>query len=434
MSSPSPATPGPAGPAGPAPAGAPAQPAGTPAILSVLLLATTLTVMAGAIVMPVVEVIRGDLGISGTEAGLILTAHGLSLAVASPLTGWLVDRMGVRTPLAAGLVLYGLAGGAGLLTDSYVSLLLTRIVFGIGAAFVFTGTTVAVLALYQGPERDRVMGWRATAQSLGGVVWPLIGGALGGVSWHAPFAIYLLGVPLGLATLAALPDTRGAGGPAKGGTVLQLLRQRPALIGFYLLQAVCSVLLYAIGVFLPQRLAELGVEEPFLVALYNVVMTVVMSLVGLVYAKLRAGLGYTLLLRLAAVAWVAAFLILGVADQTLLLFLAPALFGLGLGMAFPALAVLIGEGAPPELRGQATSLSGTATFIGQFASPLLLGPLIGATSVTTGFLASAGLSAVVLLLLLPFRAGGPAAAPGGAAAADAAPAGAAPAAAAAADA
>ncbi|MPY81074.1 MAG: MFS transporter, partial [Actinophytocola sp.] len=41
--------------------------------------------MAGAIVMPVLEVIRGDLRVTGTAAGLIITAHGLAIAVASPL-------------------------------------------------------------------------------------------------------------------------------------------------------------------------------------------------------------------------------------------------------------------------------------------------------------------------------------------------------------
>ncbi|MGK5549195.1 MFS transporter [Streptomyces sp. URMC 127] len=392
----------------PTPAAATAQ---RPAVLTVLLLASTLTVMAGAILMPVVEVIRGELGVSGTAAGLILTAHGLSLAVASPLVGRLIDRHGIRLPLAGGLVLYGVAGGAGLVTDSYWLLIATRIVFGVGAAAVFAGTTVALLSFYQGPERDRVMGWRATAISLGGVVWPLIGGGLGGVSWHAPFGIYLVGIPVGLATLWALPaEAAGGGRPAGGGGVLRLLRANPALLGFYLVQATASVLLYALGVFQPQRLAELGVTEPFVVALYNVVMTVLMSLVGLVYARLRGALGYPVLLKVSAACWALAFVLLATVEQSALLLVASALFGLGQGMSFPALTVLIGEGAPAELRGRATSLSGTFSFLGQFVSPLVFGPLIAATSLTTGFLTAAGIAAVVLLALLPMRATGTASA------------------------
>ncbi|MGW0466470.1 MFS transporter [Streptomyces sp. NPDC003027] len=372
------------------------------AALPVLLLASTLAVMAGAMITPVLEVIRGDLDLSGTAAGLVITAHGLAIAVTSPVVGRLIDRYGVRGPLAGGLVLYGVAGAAGLFTDDYAALIAGRFVFGAGAAAVFSGTTVALLALYQGPERDRVMGWRSTATSLGGVVWPLIGGALGGLSWHAPFAVYLVGVPIGLAALFVLPA--GSTGP-KGttGGVLPLLRERPALLGYYALQAVAAILLYGVAVFLPQRLARIGVEEPFLVSLYTVVMMAAMSLVGLVYAKLRAAAGYPALLRTAALTWVVSFVLLGTVDQPWLLLVAPMLFGLGQGIAFPALTVLVGEAAPAERRGQATSLSGTANFAGQFVSPLLLGPVVAATSLTTGFLAAAALSAVVFLALLRMR-------------------------------
>nr|WP_218058176.1 hypothetical protein [Streptomyces sp. Wb2n-11] len=67
--------------------------------------------------------------------------------------------------------------------------------------------------------------------------------------------------------------------------------------------------------------------------------------------------------------------------------------------------VLIGEGVPAAVRGQATSLSGTATFAGQFASPLLIGPLIQATSPTTGFLLAATVPALALIALWVSRAG-----------------------------
>lgn len=376
--------------------------------LVTLLLASTLAVMAGSILTPVLELIRGDLGVTGTAAGLIITAHSLVIALSSPLWGWMIDRWGTRVPLAGGLVLYGLAGGAGVLTSSYVALLASRLVFGLGAAAVFTGTTVALLTLFQGAERDRVMGWRATATSLGGVLWPLLGGAVGGLSWQAPFAIYLVGVPLGLAVLASLPlassteaGERDDGGPRRG--MGWLLRRRPTLLGLYGLQLVTAVLMYALIVFLPQRLAQVGIEAPFLVSLYNVSMSAIMSLVGLIYATMRAHLGYDVLFRLTLASWVAAFLLLATTSSPLLIAVAPALLGLGQGIALPAITSLVGDTAPPELRGQATSMLGTVTFTGQFVSPLLLGPLARTTSIPTAYLASAGVAGFVLLVLLLTR-------------------------------
>ncbi|MEG3631666.1 MFS transporter [Streptomyces poriticola] len=371
--------------------------------LPTLLLASTLTIMAGAVVAPVLEVIRGQLDLSGTAAGMILTAHGLSIAVASPSVGWLIDRWGVRVPLAGGLVLYGLAGGAGLFTESYPVLILSRIVFGVGAAAVFAGSTVALLSYYEGARRDRVMGWRSTAMSLGGVSWPLLAGAVGGISWHAPFAIYLIGVPLGLATLLFLPkqeNTAQANDEGPTERLLPLLTRKPALLGFYGMLVVAAILLYGLAVFIPFRLAEIGIEKPFLVALISTTSSVTMSLIGFAYAKLRSDLGYSVLLRATAGVWTVGFVLLGTTGHIALIVAGTGLFGLGMGILMPATTVLIGDTAPPRLRGQATALSGTASFAGQFVSPLLLGPLVDATSVRTGFLACAGLAVALLAALL----------------------------------
>ncbi|GAB3288176.1 MFS transporter [Parasphingorhabdus pacifica] len=370
-------------------------------ILSLLLLASTLSVMAGSVLSPVVELIRGDLGLSGTAVGLIVTAHSLGIAVASPLAGRLLDRAGIRAPLAAGLVVYGLAGGIGGLVNSYPLLLVTRLVFGAGASLVFAGTTVALLTLFQGRAKDRAMGWRATATSLGGVLWPLAAGAVGGISWHLPFAIYLIGVPLGIATFFVLPRAEPAGGaPDRRMGALALLRRHRILLAWYGLQFLSSLLLYALIVFLPQQLAAAGVESPMLVSLYTMGMSAVMSLVGLAYAPLRTKLGELTLLHTGVALWAVAFLLLATTGQPVLLFMAPVLFGLGQGLFFPVVTVLVGEGVPEAVRGQATSLSGTATFAGQFLSPLLVGPLLASTGTGTGFFLVATLPALALAALL----------------------------------
>ncbi|MBF6354471.1 hypothetical protein IU449_07935 [Nocardia higoensis] len=63
----------------------------------------------------------------------------------------------------------------------------------------------------------------------------------------------------------------------------------------------------------------------------------------------------------------------------------------------------LGDTPPAARRGQATSLSGTAMFTGQFGSPLVFGPLMAATSITTGYLLAAVLAAVILAGLVFLR-------------------------------
>lgn len=378
--------------------------ASTRVALVALLAASTLTVMAGAILSPVLELIRRDLALTDTRAGLVLTVHGFSLAIAAPLVGRAIDRWGSWPTLTWGLLLYGVSGGAGVVTNSYGWLLASRLVFGVGAAAVFVATTLALFELHDGRERDRVMSWRSSAIGLGGLGWPLVGGLLGSLSWHAPFALYLLGLPLAFACIAMMATQLTTGSvpieadeaTPSGSGLRDLARRCPDLLGFYTMQFISAVLLYAVLILLPMRLAELGVTDPRYVALHAAALSAAMTTVALGYASLRARLGDRVLLRLSLAIWVLALAGLSLIQHPALLGVAIALFGLGMGIAVPALTVLIAEGAPASLRGTATSLSASVTFLGQATTPLFLGPLTSATSITTGFAVASALAAIGL--------------------------------------
>lgn len=199
--------------------------------LWVILASATLTVMAGSIISPVLSQMGEGLGVDPGAARLLITTHGIMIAICSPAIGLLIDRVGVRRPLILGLMLYGLAGGSGLIINNYYLLIGSRVLLGIGVATIFTTITVTILNLFEGTQRNKVMGWRGSSNSIGGVIWPLIGGSLGIISWHLPFAAYLIGLPLALAAYFAIPEThRDAGKPLtdtteKKGSTFSLFRQ-----------------------------------------------------------------------------------------------------------------------------------------------------------------------------------------------------------------
>jgi MFS family permease len=164
-------------------------------------------------------------------------------------------------------------------------------------------------------------------------------------------------------------------------------------------QLLAAILLYAILVFLPLRLGELGVRDPFDIALVTGVLSACMTVVGFGYSRARRKLRYERLLQVALAMWSAGLLVIGVIEQTLALALGAGLFGVGMGVAVPLLTTAVAERAPPELRGRATSLLATATFAGQFAAPLLLGPIAAASTTATAFAMSAGAAGAALLVL-----------------------------------
>ena len=185
------------------------------ASLWVILASATLTVMAGSVISPVLGQMGEGLGVDPSAARLLITTHGIMIAICSPLVGMLIDRIGVRKPLILGLVLYGLAGGSGLIISNYYLLIFSRVLLGIGVATIFTTITVTILNLYEGTQRNKIMGWRGSSNSVGGIIWPLVGGSLGIISWHLPFAAYLIGIPIAIVAHFAIPEThRSTGQPA----------------------------------------------------------------------------------------------------------------------------------------------------------------------------------------------------------------------------
>jgi len=87
--------------------------------LGIIFASATLTVMAGGIIAPVLNLMRDGLNVAPSAVGLIITTHGLFMALFSPLMGSVIDRKGTRRPYIAALICYGLAGGSGLLINSF---------------------------------------------------------------------------------------------------------------------------------------------------------------------------------------------------------------------------------------------------------------------------------------------------------------------------
>ncbi|AKH96782.1 MFS transporter [Halanaeroarchaeum sulfurireducens] len=364
-------------------------------VIWVLLASSTLTVMAGAVLGPVVNDIQAGLGVTQSLAGLIITTHGLFIVLASPLAGSIVDRFGPRRPAIAGLLLYGFAGGAGLVVESFSVLLASRAVLGIGVAFVYTGITVLIYQLYVGDRKNRAMGLRASANSLGATVWPLVGGALGTLSWHAPFGVYLVAVPLGLATVAMVPEQTKPKPPGSDDgsafrAVVATVSDRPVLALVYLLYFTANLLLYANVVYYPRLLAGFGVDSSFTISLYLSALGLAGGTSGVLYDRVKRRFSFSTIALVALAFWTVAFAVAGLAGTRWVAVLPVVLFGLGQGLAFPTVMLWVEELVPPERTGQFSSYIAMFGYIGQFLSPVAFGAVVAASTVPTAFLLTGG--------------------------------------------
>jgi MFS family permease len=372
--------------------------------LGVILSSATLTIMAGSIIAPVLNLMRDGLGVAPSSVGLIITTHGLFMALFSPVMGSVVDRKGARRPYIVALICYGLAGGSGLLIDSFWLLLVSRACLGVALAGIFTGINVLILNMYDGIERDTVMGWRGSAQSFGGVIWPLIGGALGGLSWRFPFAVYMLAIPIGLLAIAAVDEQaiqrQARSGSDTGMSVFKLFRENPVLVIIYGLMFFANILLYAIVIFLPQLLEQFGISSTFRIGLFITAMTGSAGVTAFIYGKIRSWFTYRVIVTIAAALWTVAFTTISQAPDSRFIAMAVALFGVSQGLILPTVMVWIGEVVPPTFRGRFSSYLGTFGFIGQFLSPILFAPVFMLVGLNGVFLVGAGIGAAWFLILL----------------------------------
>ncbi|MDZ7600169.1 MAG: MFS transporter [Hoeflea sp.] len=373
-----------------------------PLATATLLGASTMTIMAGATIAPSLPAMAAHFG-EGTELGvrLLVTITALAIAVAAPLSGLLGDRAGRMRVLFASVAVYVLAGSAGLVLDDLLALQISRVVLGFAVAGVMTSVGALIGDLYEGPARDRMLGFQGAAMGFGGVIFLGLGGILAGIGWRGPFAIYLLPLVLIVLIPLALGGTRtaGAGGDSRapagpslplGTLALVCTAAFIGMIGFY-----------AVPVQLPFLLAERGNGSPVFSGAMMAGLTLVSALTGLGYGWFAARMP----LRMLAVSACAPLAIglgliwLGSGPS----YLGLAAVGFGMGLLIPTLSRWLLSVTPPRARGRVMGALTTAIFAGQFASPLILAPVISRSGLASGFLAASALALFVAVLLAATR-------------------------------
>ena len=157
-------------------------------------------------------VMKSDLGLSDEAYGVVFSAFFWIYAPVQLFAGWLCDRFSVYKLMAAGIVLWagstllmGFAGG-------FASLLVLRIMLGIGESISFPGSSKIIARHVPAERRGVANAAVATGLALGPAVGTLAGGIIL-VNWGWPAIFFVFGVVTLLwllpwkQTVATLPTT-----------------------------------------------------------------------------------------------------------------------------------------------------------------------------------------------------------------------------------
>lgn len=194
--------------------------AGTPQAL-LLIVANVLPTMGIVSLIPVIPQLFAQFHDTPHAAFLvpaIITAPSVCVAALSLVAGWIADRIGRRKLLLAALLVYAFFGCAPLFLNDLKAIIATRVCLGLTEAIIITCVATLMGDYFKGAVRRKWLAWQNAAGSLMATGLIIVGGILGAISWHGPFAMYALAIPIFLLALRLTWEPEPAAEEVEDGT------------------------------------------------------------------------------------------------------------------------------------------------------------------------------------------------------------------------
>jgi MFS family permease len=199
--------------------------------------------MGIGLVDPILKPIADELGASPSQVSLLFTSYMAVMGVAMLVTGFVTSRIGAKRTLLLGLAIIIVGAGLAGMSDSVGAIVGFRAVWGLGNALFIATALATIVSASRGSVAQAIILYEA-ALGLGIAAGPLVGGALGGISWRGPFfgVSVLMAIAL-VATWVTLPAATERPHPTPISAPLKALRHRG------LLTVGLTALLYNFGFF-----------------------------------------------------------------------------------------------------------------------------------------------------------------------------------------
>lgn len=377
-------------------------------LLLVLMSAGALTSVVGGMVAPVFPEVVEQLDVDPQWAGVMVGMHTLTLALASPICGILADRVGKLNVLIPSLLSYTVFGLMGAFAQSFEFMLLSRALVGAAAGGIAAGGIGFLATMFDGDARSRAMGYATSALASSSIVFPLLGGWLGSYNWRYAFGLYFVAIPIMLLALVVLrePAAKSSSGSAvdlsQKDELLRVLAKPGVLLAFSAL-ALASAIFYIVIVYAPLYYKQSIDASTLLngaILASRAIGASVISAVGASRIAKRLGVNAAIMVGFLGMA--IALITVPYLHQPGTILLAALGFGLGFGVVMPNLYTVLADLAPEHQRSGVLAIGTGASSLGQFLSPLLLGPVWKYSGIAV-FFVGAGVAIAVGLLSFTCR-------------------------------
>ena len=150
----------------------------------------------GSIIATALPSISKSLHTDPLHLNLAITSYMFSLAVFIPLSGWMADRFGARAVFRAAIIVFMMGSVACGLSTDLLSLVLSRILQGMGGAMMVPVGRLVLLRTIPKAGLVNAMAWVTAPALIGPVLGPPIGGII--VTYASWRWIFYVNVPIAL--------------------------------------------------------------------------------------------------------------------------------------------------------------------------------------------------------------------------------------------
>jgi MFS family permease len=352
-----------------------------------------------------------ELGIAAPRAlafwsGIVAGASGISMAVASPIWGWLADRFGRRSMLIRAMVGGGVSVGLMGLAKTAEQLAALRFVQG-GASGTVASASALVAAETPRENVAWALGVLSSAIALGSAAGPAAGGIAGTryglrTVFLAGGVLLLLAVVPVLLVVRETPGRRMRG--ASTGSLALVRAAGPgtlrALAVLIAAQALMQMSYSATQQLVVLRFIQLDpANAPTITGIAFSAAGLATAAVGVAYTRVLRFSGYRRLTVGAACLMAVGTVGAAPLRSTGAVVAIVVAISIVYGALTPALSSMIGLEAPTEVAAGAFGVSSSAIAVGFGGGPLLGGLTASALGVDAGLLVAGGIALVLAALL-----------------------------------
>lgn len=356
--------------------------------------------------LPLLSPFAASLGAGPTSIGIILGAYSLVNMVGNVIAGPVIDRLGRRYTIAAGMLAAGLAVAAYAFVVTPWQLLGARLLHGLGGAVLVPAVFAHVGDRSRGGRTGQAMGHAGAAVAIAAMVGPALGGIGRSALGTRPVFLILGGLLVGTSVSAALFVRDRSGSPAAQRAPLDLSGIRKAATDGELRYAYLSVfgLTFAMGVLayaFPLSMQAAGASAGRTGSFFSIFSAAAILVLVLPTNRLSDRYGRPPMVVIGSLAVAIAVGGLVFARQIGELALVMALYGMGYGVLFPSACAIVVDRTDATTRGTAFGL-----FYAAFSLGVTVGPVAAGVATVVGFSpywAAAGVIGAIRLLLAADR-------------------------------